>query len=325
MLDTYQRNIDYLRISVTDQCNLRCVYCMPEYGVESLLKEEILTAEEILQVCKAATKLGICKIKITGGEPLVRTGIVELVRQIKKLEGIQQVTLTTNGVRLAEFAEPLQQVGLDGVNISLDSLNREKFQAITRRDKLDSVLQGLKMAWQVGIPSIKVNCLPVQEFNSTELVEFVDLARDRNICVRFIELMPIGMGKQFHPIPNREIFRQIQEKYGELTPVSKKLGNGPATYFHIEGFRGHIGFISAVSQEFCSTCNRIRLTSEGFLKLCLHYNKGVDLKVPLRSGITEDELVNLMSQAICIKPLHHHFGEEYFPDAERKTMAQIGG
>lgn len=325
MLDTYQRNIDYLRISVTDQCNLRCVYCMPEYGVESLPKEEILTAEEILQVCKAATKLGICKIKITGGEPLVRTGIVDLVREIKKLEGIQQVTLTTNGVRLAEFAESLQQAGLDGVNISLDSLNREKFQAITRRDKLDSVLQGLEAAWQVGIPSIKVNCLPAQEFNSTELVEFADLARDRNICVRFIELMPIGIGKQFHPIPNREIFQQIQKQYGEMIPVRKKLGNGPATYFKIEGFRGHIGFISAVSQEFCATCNRIRLTSEGFLKLCLHYNKGVDLKAPLRSGITEDELAELMSQAICGKPLHHHFGEESFPDAERKTMAQIGG
>lgn len=330
MLDLHNRNIDYLRISVTDRCNLRCVYCMPAQGIENLPHEAILTFDEILRVCEAASGLGIEKIKITGGEPLVRLGIVELIRKIKALPLIKQVTITTNGVLLADMLEDLKNAGLDGINISLDTLDREKFYAITRRDCLDEVLKGLDKALALGISSVKINCLPAQEFNCDELPKFAAIARDKPVSVRFIELMPIGLGKQYHPIPNEEILKSIQDVYGTLKPVTERLGNGPAVYYHAEGFQGNIGFISAVSNEFCSQCNRIRLTSEGFLKLCLHYNKGIDLKAPLRQGISQEKLSSLMRDAILAKPLKHQFQQTlqstiFSPNIEHKTMSQIGG
>lgn len=326
MIDAHNRVIDYLRISVTDRCNLRCVYCMPEEGIQTLPHSEILTFDEILKVCYAASKIGIRKIKITGGEPLVRLGIVDLIREIKSIPLIEQVTITSNGILLDKMALPLKEVGLDGVNISLDTLNPDKFTQITRRNQLSRVLEGLDASLESGIKSVKINCVPAKEFNFTELTNFAAIARDKDVCVRFIELMPIGFGKKFKPIPNEEIFASIEKVYGELKPVNERLGNGPAVYYKANGFKGSIGFISAVSNEFCETCNRIRLTSEGFLKLCLHYNKGIDLKFPLRNGISNEDLQTLMQNAIYNKPSKHMFRSDvYNEEFENKNMSQIGG
>ncbi|RPF48917.1 cyclic pyranopterin phosphate synthase [Hydrogenoanaerobacterium saccharovorans] len=323
MFDLQNRNIDYLRISVTDRCNLRCVYCMPAEGIEPCLHDEVLTYEEILKVCRCAAALGICKIKLTGGEPLARKGTAELIRSLKAIEGIEQVTMTSNGILLYEQLPALAKAGLDAVNISLDTLDPDRFERITRRRGLDTVLKSIDLALELGL-RVKINCLPVREFNGDHLMQMAELARTRPVDVRFIELMPIGYGKDLTPVPSCEIQEQLRQTYGELAPCNKKLGNGPASYFSIAGFQGNIGFISAVSTGFCGTCNRIRLTSTGFLKLCLHYNKGVELREYLRKGIEDADLTQLLQQAILQKPLQHHFGS-HISDEEQHTMAQIGG
>jgi cyclic pyranopterin phosphate synthase len=324
MLDGVGRNIDYLRISVTDRCNLRCVYCMPEAGVESLGHDDILTFREILVIAKAAAQLGIKKVKITGGEPLVRRGIVNLVRRIKDIDGIEQVTMTTNGVLLGAMAEELAAAGLDAVNVSLDSMNSESFCRITRRDNLGEVMDGIRKASELGIRT-KINCVPIAELNGGDLTGIAKLAREHRIDVRFIELMPIGFGKNYSPVSNSELLEMIRLEFGEPSPSASKHGNGPAVYYDLPGFKGSIGFISAISNEFCEDCNRIRLTADGNLKLCLHYNKGVALKPLLRGGISREGLRKVMENAIYSKPLHHSFNGSSAESVEMKNMVQIGG
>ena len=325
MLDKLNRKIDYLRISVIDRCNLRCVYCMPEEGIESIPHDEILTYDEILRICEIVSELGIRKIKITGGEPLVRKDIVNLIRDIKNIDKIEQVTLTTNGILLHEMLDDLYDAGIDAINISLDTLNKDNFKKITRRDGLEKVLMSIDKAYDLGI-RVKINCLAIRDFNLREIVEIASFAKDREIDVRFIELMPIGFGKKYTQIDNDEILSILESRFGTFEIVTEKRGNGPAKYYRNQNMKGCIGFISAISHEFCESCNRIRLTSSGFLKLCLHYNKGIDLKGPIRNGISDEDLKKLIHNTIWNKPISHkfdHANEEQ--DIELKNMVQIGG
>lgn len=325
MTDRTGREIDYLRVSVTDRCNLRCVYCMPARGVEPVPYEKLLTLEEIAKVCAAAARLGISRVKLTGGEPLVRKGCPRLVEMLKAIPGIREVTMTTNGVLLPQMLGELTAAGLDAVNISLDTLDPERFLALTRFPLEGDVREAIDRALAAGL-RVKVNCVPTEEFNGGELARLAELARDRQLDVRFIELMPIGLGKALTPIDSGEVRRRIEAVLGPMSPYAgAKRGNGPAEYWELPGFTGKVGFISAVSHRFCGSCNRVRLTSTGFLKLCLHYSDGVPLREPLRRGAGEEELAEIIRGAILEKPLHHDFGGGQAPNLETHTMSQIGG
>jgi len=325
MIDKLNRKIEYMRISVTDRCNLRCVYCMPEEGIENISHEEILSYDEIIRICKCIANLGIKKIKITGGEPLVRKDIINLIKEIKKIDGIDEVTITTNGVLLYEMADQLYEAGIDAVNISLDTLNRDKFFKITRRDKYENVFIAINKLIDLGV-KVKINCLAIKEHNLDEIVKIAEYSKNNNIDVRFIELMPIGYGKSYTGISNEIILGLLEDKYGSFKKVKEKRGNGPAVYYKNDEFKGYIGLISAISNEFCETCNRVRLTANGFLKLCLHYNKGIDLKAPIRNNITDKELENMIYHAIRNKPLGHNFyHDSNLENVDNKNMVQIGG
>lgn len=325
MIDKLNRKIEYMRISVTDRCNLRCVYCMPEEGIENISHEEILSYDEIIRICKCIANLGIKKIKITGGEPLVRKDIIDLIKEIKGINGIDEVTITTNGVLLYEMADQLYEAGIDAINISLDTLNKDKFLKITRRDKYENVSMAIEKLIDLGV-RVKINCLAIKENNLSEIVKIAAYSKNNNIDVRFIELMPIGYGKNYTGISNEVILGLLEDEYGSFKKVKEKRGNGPAVYYKNDKFKGYIGLISAISNEFCETCNRVRLTANGFLKLCLHYNKGIDLKEPIRSDITDKELENMIYHAIRNKPLGHNFyHDSNIENVENKNMVQIGG
>lgn len=321
MKDHYERTIDYMRVSITDRCNLRCRYCMPE-GIEWLPMEEILTLEEIAEICTQAAAIGIRKIKITGGEPLVRKGCTELIGMLKAIPGIEQVTLTTNGVLLAQYAEELNEMGLDAVNVSLDTLDARKFAEITGFDALEKVLQGIAEIEKYSIP-LKINTVLQHGKNEDEWQQLTELARDRALDVRFIEMMPIGHGREFEVVSNVEILQKLQNCYGTLRPESKIHGNGPASYYRIPGFRGCVGFISAVHGKFCSQCNRIRLTSVGQVKPCLCYEESVSVKEAVRNG-SKAEIQHLLAEAIMRKPSGHCF-ESLSTITEKQEMAKIGG
>ena len=329
MIDRCGRNIDYLRISVTDRCNLRCIYCMPEEGVQHVERSLILQEEEILRICRVMAELGIRKIKLTGGEPLVRPRMPQLVEKLKNMPGIEKVTLTTNGVLLKEQMKELCAAGLDGLNISLDTLNAACSKKITRRDLLDRTLEGIEEALNYPSVSLKINCVPLG-MPEQELVDVALLARDNPVHVRFIEMMPIGMGKDFRGMSEDMLLESFQNRLPEFTPYAgEPLGNGPCHYYDVEGFQGRIGFISAVSHKFCSDCNRIRLTSQGFLKTCLQYSAGRDLREVIRGGGSDEKLKEVILEALSEKPDGHVFGGSLEKQKEDKTeklcMSQIGG
>lgn len=321
MTDKYGRIIDYMRVSIIDRCNLRCQYCMPT-DIKWIPPQEILSLEEITEICRQASQIGIKKIKVTGGEPLIRKGCVDLIRMLKEIPGIEQVTLTTNGVLLAQYAEQLNNAGLDAINVSLDTLDPEKYLKITQSDALADVLDGISAIEKYDIP-LKINSVLQRGVNDSDWQELIGLAKDRRIDVRFIEMMPIGHGKQFDPISNAEILQKLREHYGAVEAVEKVRGNGPATYCHIPAFTGNIGFISAIHGKFCSACNRIRLTSTGQIKPCLCYEDHISLKEAVRSGRT-DEIQKLLLSAIDRKPDGHRFDESEMI-TEKHEMAQIGG
>ncbi len=326
MIDRCGRNIDYLRISVTDRCNLRCIYCMPEEGVKLVERAWILQEEEIVRICRVMAELGISKIKLTGGEPLVRPGISELIKDIKKLPGIQKVTLTTNGVLLKEQMQALAEAGLDGLNISLDTLSSECYQEIARRDYLEKALEGMREALRYPEISVKVNCVPLGT-EAQELWQVAALAEKQPLHVRFIEMMPIGYGREFRGMTETEVIRILEKQYGALVPYKgERLGNGPCHYYEVSGFQGKIGFISAISHKFCKECNRIRLTSRGYLKTCLQYTAGQDLCGIIRNGGTDEELKDAIRAALEEKPEGHAFLEKApADDTEKLCMSQIGG
>lgn len=323
MKDKYGREIDYLRISLTDKCNLRCIYCMEEKGNDFFDEEEKLTKDEICKIVNGCSKLGIKKIRLTGGEPLVRKDIVELVEAINKIEGIEEIYITTNGILLEDKVHILKKAGLKGVNISLDSLKVEMFNKLTRLGELKKVLNSIDKCLEHGI-NVKLNVVMIKGMNEDEILDFVNLTLDKNIDVRFIELMPIGVGSKFKGVSNEEIIKIINENYIDIEEVKKNKNGGPATYIKLRDAKGKVGFISAISNCFCEECNRIRLTSEGFLKQCLHYNYGIDLKKLLRNGAKEEEIINAIKENIFNKPEKHLFMKKS-EDKELKFMNKIGG
>ena len=382
MRDGLGREIDYLRISVTDKCNLRCKYCMPPEGVTSVPHEEVLTLEEILRLVGIMEQLGIRKVRLTGGEPMVRKNLLWLVEQIHRLPGIEEIAMTTNGTMFAEQAEDYRKAGLTAVNISLDTLDPERFRKITggyiagkcvtgedmcgnsasqktmcKGDKLrkgqgvDSVVHAIDAAIAQNL-QVKINCVPCLEMNGEDIESMAGLARDQKIDVRFIELMPIGCGREYTGLSSEEILARLERVYGAACKVERKSGpaadtgeecsggipgavgrntDGPAEYYHFPGFIGRIGFISPISHKFCKECNRIRLTCEGRLKLCLHYDRGLELKPLLRGGASDEEIKERILAALQEKPAEHHFRAqtadkaEANEDEEQRKMVQIGG
>ena len=326
MLDQFGRSIDYMRVSITDRCNLRCRYCMPE-GVELLPMKDILTYEEIREICSEAARLGIRKLKITGGEPLVRLGCADLIRELKAIEGIEQVTMTTNGVLLGRYLPELIRAGLDAVNISLDTLDRDRYAAITGRDELVSVLESVDAALASPL-RVKINAVLQKGVNDDEWFSLAELARGRARDVRFIEIMPIGFGLQIEGISNTLLIDELKKRFPDTEEDSAVHGNGPAIYFRIPGWKGGIGFISAIHGRFCDRCNRLRLTSRGSLKPCLCYGETTDLMPLLRCEAADEErasfLRSALERAIYSKPKQHCF-EETENITEKARMASIGG
>ncbi len=323
MKDKFGREIDYLRVSVTDKCNLRCIYCMDEKDNSFLKNDEKLTDDEIYRIVKESSKLGIKKVRITGGEPLVRPDLVNLVSKINSIPGIEEIYLTTNGILLADMIDELAVNGLKGVNISLDSLNEERFNKLTRLGKLNKVLEAIDKAIALGI-KVKLNTVIVNDINKDEIIDFVNLTKEKEIDVRFIELMPIGIAINYKGATNEDVLKVISENYSDYEEVVRSKSGGPASYIKLKNAKGKIGFISAISNCFCEECNRIRLTPEGFLKQCLHFDYGIGLKSKLRTGITDEELRKLIYDNIYDKPEKHLFLEKS-DHKELKFMNQIGG
>ena len=324
MQDTHGREINYIRLSVTDRCNLRCRYCMPAAGVPLTAHADILRYEELLRVARAAVSIGIDRFKITGGEPLVRRGIADFVRALRALPGVRQVTLTTNGLRLPALLDELVDAGLDAVNISLDTRDNAQYQAITRSaHTADEVLHAVRLC--AGCLPTKVNAVLLPE-TADQRIPLAHLAEEMPVDVRFIERMPlggstdIGTGEPAHG----EIIRCLRAVWPDLHPVDERRGNGPARYFAAAGLRGRIGLIQAVSHTFCADCNRVRLTSTGRLKPCLCYDDGVDLRPLLRGGADDAALREAMREAILRKPAAHCFAQQEAV-TEHKSMNQIGG
>lgn len=326
MKDGFGRNIDYLRISVTDRCNLRCKYCMPEGGVQSLPMSELLTYEEVTEVCKIASDLGIRKIRLTGGEPLVRLELPKLVRMIRTIPGIESIAMTTNGILLKDCLDELVDSGLDGVNISLDTLDRDTFRHITGQDAFDKVMTGIQESLDAGL-RVKVNTvlLPHQFYlhEGDSWKSMLPLARELPVDLRFIELMPIGEGKQFYQITGEEVLGELRKEYPSVADDHTVHGSGPAVYYKIQGFAGTIGLIQAMHGKFCYHCNRIRLSATGRIKPCLCYSDTYDIQYLVRERRLE-EIKKTMEKAILAKPAAHCF-EELSQISENHKMVSIGG
>ena len=323
MLDRYGRVINYLRISVTDRCNLRCCYCMPE-GVQDVGLKNILTFEEIWEIVRTGVSLGITHIRITGGEPLVRKDCVDLIRGIREISGVETITMTTNGVLLGNYGKQLKEVGVDGVNISLDTLNPEEFYKITGKRELQEVLAGIRAAKTAGLP-VKLNAVNRKELDPIPLVRY---AQEENLPLRFIEMMPVGYGKKYVGRSNEELRKTLEAVCGKAECMTNReelsrMGSGPAVYYQFSDLKVPVGFISAIHGKFCDTCNRVRLTAEGYLKLCLCYDEGEDLRRVLREGEKEN-LRTIMEQTIFRKPAAHCF-EHPAEMTETPERVKIGG
>jgi len=320
--DSFQRPINYLRISVTDRCNLRCIYCMPAQGIKLMPHSEILRYEEILAVAQAAVALGINKLRLTGGEPLVRSGLTDLVRMLSQIEGIDDIALTTNGVLLRKYAIPLREAGLKRVNVSLDTLKRDRYQQITRHGRLDEVLDGIEAAKEAGLDPVKVNMVVMKGINDDEVLDLARLTLNDAWHVRFIELMPFSTDDHLAFVSTSEIKERLLS-LGPLETCLTSHGNGPAKYFRFPEAKGTVGFISPISEHFCFNCNRMRLTADGKLRPCLLSDYEIDLKNPLRNGASIEELKELIRQAVAAKPERHHLAEGVLPKG--RAMRQVGG
>jgi cyclic pyranopterin phosphate synthase len=323
--DSFQRPINYLRISVTDRCNLRCIYCMPADGIELTSHGDILSYEEIYTIAKAAAELGIDKLRITGGEPLVRLGLPQLIEMLAGIETINDIALTTNGVLLADYAAELKAAGLKRVNISLDTLKPDRFRQITRgHSELRQVLEGIEAAWKVGLEPVKLNMVVMSGINDDELIDFAAKTIDEGWNVRFIELMPVaGNGDSAPRFVSAGEMKERLAPLGKLEPCLPSVGNGPAKYFRLPGAKGTIGFITPVSEHFCFRCNRMRLTADGKLRPCLLSDYEIDLKTPLRSGISREGLKKLFEKAVAEKPLRHKLAEGEVPKGH--PFSHVGG
>lgn len=319
MLDQFHRDINYMRISLTDRCNLQCKYCRP-YLQHHCSHDDILRYEEILRFCQAAVKLGIRNFKITGGEPLLRKDCLEFISNLKKLGGVEKVTLTTNGTMLGKYEQELQAVGIDGVNISIDSCNPKTYADITGCDCLQEVLAALEAAYTAGLP-IKINCVPLKSMTVAEILGLLDLVKDKNIPLRFIELMPLSGNEALQGLSGAEIRQLLSQAGLSLSRSEANYGNGPAVYYRALGYAGAIGFIEPLHNKFCATCNRVRLTATGVLRPCLYSQAGVDFRTLLREQVADELLVEALSKAIYHKPRGHAFeiSPANFP------MSEVGG
>lgn len=327
MEDRFRRQIDYLRISITDRCNLRCIYCMPPQGITSRSREEILRMEEILRVAEVALQLGITKFRLTGGEPLLRKGVIPFIKSLALLPGVEDIAVTTNGTLLLELGEQLWDAGVRRLNISLDTLDSQKYHLITRGGSLEHVWDGIEKALGVGFDPVKLNIVALRNFNDCEWADFARLTLEHPLHVRFIELMPIGTswtiaGDSF--VSCEEIKDVIEQDLGGLNPAERDVrGSGPAEYYTLPNSKGSIGFIHAMSNHFCADCNRLRLTADGKLRPCLHDQHEVDLRDALRAGASDQELQQLFHRAVALKPANHHLATGA-PETGR-GMCQIGG
>jgi len=322
--DSFQRPINYLRISVTDRCNLRCIYCMPEDGVRLMSHGDILSYEEINTVVRVAADSGINKVRITGGEPLVRANLPELVRMLARIDTIDDISLTTNGVLLAPIATELKAAGLQRVNISLDTMKPDKFKYITRFGNLNDTLKGIETAKLTGLNPVKINVVVMAGINDDELLDFAHKTVTEGWHVRFIERMPFtSLESSTLPLVSVSEMRQRLESLGKLEPCLTSVGNGPAKYYRLPEASGTIGFITPVTEHFCFHCNRLRLTADGKLRPCLLSDEAIDLKQALRSGASSAELKKLIEEAIARKPLEHHLADGCIPQGH--SFSQVGG
>jgi cyclic pyranopterin phosphate synthase len=328
MLDTYNRSITYMRISITDRCNLRCSYCMPDTEIDWKPKASILRYDEILRIVAVAVKRGLKKVRVTGGEPLVRRGVVEFIKMLHQQPGLETIALTTNGVFLPETAEDLYRAGLRQINISLDSLHPETFAKIVHRDIFDRVWEGIKRCEKIGFDPIKINCVVQAGVNDHEVIDFARLTERKPYHVRFIEYMPCAdfayWTKTYQPF---QLTRdKIEAEIGRLIPLGQpnEGAAGPAENFRLPGAAGVIGFIHAVSHDFCGTCNRIRLTADGQMNPCLYGSASVDFKDAIRAGCTDETLSDLFDQVMRVKPKYHEL--DLIPQEKQLlTMVNIGG
>lgn len=323
--DSYDRNIDYLRISITDRCNLRCRYCMPE-GTHLDNHLDLLNFEEIERIVRVFAGQGIRKLKLTGGEPLARHNFIELFRKLSDVNEIKDITLTTNGVFLEQHLDAIKQTRINSINISLDTLDRQKFKQITGFDSLDKVLKSIDKAVKLGF-KVKTNTAVMSGVNTDDIESLIDYSLSKNISARFIEMMPIGYGTDFEVYDNQNIIDFLKKKYKNVRIDDRIHGNGPAVYYEIDGYDSSVGLISATHNKFCSSCNRMRLTSTGTLKYCLCYENGIDLRDILRNN-SDDKIDGLLEgafqEALKDKKKEHCF-EDKDKISEHKNMYQIGG
>ncbi len=330
--DSFQRTIDYMRISITDRCNLRCIYCMPPGGLIPVEHKEILSYEEILRILRVAADIGVRKIRITGGEPLVRKNVTYLIASIKNIEGINDLSLTTNGVLLDRYAEELVSAGIDRVNISLDSLRPDRYREMTGGGDIDLVMNGIESAERAGIAPIKINMVPIRGLNDDEIEEFAKITLNVPYQVRFIEFMPFGTNIWSpEKFISADKMKSIVEGIGPLTSVNMRK-SGPARYFRFDGAAGMVGFISPLSNHFCGECNRLRLTADGKLRPCLFSETEIDLKPALRGGAPDEEIERLIRLSIEVKPEGHTVIQNTGLRTQtkgkkdyRRPMSKIGG
>ncbi len=328
IVDRFGRRLDYLRLSVTDRCNLQCSYCQPAEGVAHVDREEILRFEEIDRLARLFAGMGVTKVRLTGGEPLLRRRLPELVRRLTAIPGIRSLPMTTNGILLEEHARPLKEAGLERLNVSLDTLREDRFEAITRSSGLGRVLRGIEEAQRAGFQQIKVNVVLIRGFNDDEVFDFLEYADARDVNVRFIEYMPFeGNGwsrEQF--LPYREALDRIAARVA-VEPLPREHSSDPALEFRVPKRRGRFGFIASLSESFCATCSRLRLSADGRLRPCLHQEMSVDLKGPLRSGATDAELARLIRETALLKQEAHpdYLADRAGPQVSGITMTTIGG
>ncbi|HIS26512.1 MAG TPA: GTP 3',8-cyclase MoaA [Candidatus Pullilachnospira intestinigallinarum] len=327
MLDGQGRTIDYLRISLTDRCNLRCLYCIPGEAPCWLPQERLLTGGELLRIVKLLVQMGIRDIRLTGGEPLCREDIATLAGHITSLEGVRRVCLTTNGVLLAQKLPKLLEAGISGVNLSLNALERDCYREIAGRDLWEKAWEGFQAAVSCGDRlTVKVNVVPMRGRNEDQLIPLAGLAARRPVHVRFIEMMPVGRGAFVEGLREEEVMKKLTEAFGPMESCAGPKGSGPAIYRRPKGFCGSIGWISALSHKFCDRCSRIRLTADGWLKTCLQYEAGLNLAERIRRGDSDDQLKSAIAEAIRKKPACHAFesGQEN-NGWETRPMSGIGG
>lgn len=324
LTDSSGRVVDYLRLSITDRCNFRCAYCMPSEGLPFIPHGKILSYEEMLRLAGIFTELGIIHYKVTGGEPLCRRGAMGFVRDLAALPGVAEVTLTTNGSLAGKYLDDLAGAGIKTINFSCDAFTPDAFESITRSGASpDAVRDAMERAAGLGI-RVKVNTVPIRGRNEAELLPLARFALERGYHIRFIELMPIGSGRVLQGIPLPEVRDALEREFGPLRVVARKTGNGPAVMHTVKGYPGFVGYIAALSGRFCSACNRVRLTSTGFLKTCLCHDAGVDLKAAMTTGATDKELRQLILGAVADKPGGHTFSFSD-PEGDRFFMNTVGG